>query len=277
MFVVEAIGPAATAGVRAGDELLAINGVPPFIDGVLSSGAVKWITNSSVNTPIQLTLHRPSTNATLTVQVNPTPPSPPGPNSNYKLLDGNVAYARVQGFSPEAVDAVLAAIADMRKEAQLRGLILDFRGNGGGSGTDRMVGAMVHSKVIGYWCDAKDHCTENLTDDSVQLLNLPVVTLTGRVCVSACDMFASAVKDLHLGALVGTRTAGEVSGPAYSFRLDDGTKLGLPKFYQIGANREIIDRIGVAPDHMVPLTADDLSAGRDPVIAKALELLQLLR
>ena len=40
-----------------------------------------------------------------------------------------------------------------------------------------------------------------------------------------------------------------------------------------GADHEIIDGIGVAPDYYLPLTAQDLSTGHDPDIAKALTLL----
>ena len=39
------------------------------------------------------------------------------------------------------------------------------------------------------------------------------------------------------------------------------------------ANREVIDKIGVPPDHHVPLTPEDAAAGRDPALAKALALL----
>jgi carboxyl-terminal processing protease len=49
--------------------------------------------------------------------------------------------------------------------------------------------------------------------------------------------------------------------------------LGLTTRYALAANREIIDDIGVAVDHQAPMTAADLSAGRDLALAKALTLL----
>ena len=45
----------------------------------------------------------------------------------------------------------------------------------------------------------------------------------------------------------------------------------------MGANRELINGIGVAPDHYLPLTAKDLRKGRDPAMAKALSLLSAAR
>jgi carboxyl-terminal processing protease len=40
-----------------------------------------------------------------------------------------------------------------------------------------------------------------------------------------------------------------------------------------GRTRRRVDTIGVAPDHLAPQTADDLSSGRDPGVDKALSLL----
>jgi carboxyl-terminal processing protease len=65
-----------------------------------------------------------------------------------------------------------------------------------------------------------------------------------------------------------------VSGPAEGFGLGDGSVLLLPRHRELSADREVINGIGVAPDHHVPLTAEDLSAGRDPALDKAVALLR---
>jgi carboxyl-terminal processing protease len=92
--------------------------------------------------------------------------------------------------------------------------------------------------------------------------------LTDRNCVSACEAFSGAVKDLRLGTLVGTRTAGILSGPATPYLLDDASLLILPARHALGADDEPIDGIGVAPDYYLPLTAHELSTGHDPDIAR---------
>ena len=111
------------------------------------------------------------------------------------------------------------------------------------------------------------------TGTDVPLLHLRLVVLTDRNCVSACDAFSGAVKDLRLGTLVGTRTSGILSGPAPGYQLDDGSVLALPAKHASGADHELIDGIGVAPDYYLPLTARDLSTGYDPDITEALTLL----
>jgi carboxyl-terminal processing protease len=200
----------------------------------------------------------------------------PGPGAGEpKLVDGNIAYIPLATFTVDAADKALRDIAELRMRTQLRAVILDLRSNGGGdpNAVAKMLGALTHDTVTDYFCDGKDHCAANYADSSVALLNLRVVALVDRKCASACEQFASAVKDLGLAALVGTRTAGRVN-PAHSYLLGDDTILWLPAFYQLGANREIYATIGVAADYYAPMTAADLSAGRDPGLAKAIDLLR---
>ena len=100
-----------------------------------------------------------------------------------------------------------------------------------------------------------------------------LAVLTDRNCESACDAFAGAVKDLHLGTLIGTRTAGIASGTPNIYLLDDGSLLSLPARYFVSADHEIINGIGVAPSYSLPYTAKDLATRHDPDITKALALL----
>jgi carboxyl-terminal processing protease len=271
--------PALSAGVQAGDEIITINGVPPYVNAVLNAGAISWITAPAEGTQVTLTLHRPATNATLTVALTAQNVAPPIIPIGATLVDGNIAYGKLEGFAVEQTEQLLNDISELNRTTHLRGVIFDLRGNGGGDGaaSSMLLDALVHDRVTDYWCNntpTRDHCTANRLDASVPLLNLPVVVLVDRVCASACDAFSGTVKDLHLGTLVGTRTSGVVSGPSDPYSLEDGSLIWLPAFYQIGANRERIDGIGVAPDYYAPLTAADLSAGRDPGLTKALELLR---
>jgi carboxyl-terminal processing protease len=224
---------------------------------------------------VKMTVRRPSTNETFTADVTPVRIDLPPRGVESKLLPGDVAYVKMPGFRGGFADEVFKAIADLRKDRTLRGVVLDLRGNGGGSPNEvsRLLGGWTRSKATSYWCDVKDKCQPNKADETVPLVNLPLAVLTDRGCASACDSFTSTVKDLKLGTLVGTRTAGAVSGPGSGFLLNDSSLIGLPKVHEIGANKEVINTVGVAPDHLAPLTSEALSAGRDPGVEKALSLL----
>jgi carboxyl-terminal processing protease len=272
-------GPAARAGLRPGDVIELVDGSAPFVDGVLSTGTTKLIYQQYPDDdPVHLTLYRPATRRTWTVSLTPTVFTPE-PRATAlvtaTLVRGDLAEIRLTGFAPGAAGQVRHAIAALRSRTRLRGVILDLRDNGGGSPVEvaKLLGSFTHGKIISYNCDADGTCTALRTDDHMPLLHLPLAVLTGRDCASACDAFSGAVKDLHAGTLIGSRTAGVVSGQANVYLLDDGSTLVLPATHMLSSNHEPIDGIGVAPDDVIPLTARDVSTGRDPELTRAITIL----
>ncbi|MGJ6967115.1 S41 family peptidase [Streptosporangium sp. G11] len=258
--------PAAKADIRPGDIVVKVNGVPPFVGDKVNQGFVDALAVD----PIRITLKRPTTGRIRTVELKEGPITRQPPAVTSRTLPGGVAYVQLPGFHEGAADQVIAKLGGKPKA-----VVLDLRGNGGGSPREvrRLLGAFAHGKVTSYFCPLKGDCVPNRTDDSVPLLGLRLVVLTDRGCASACDDFSAAVKGNDLGTLVGTRTAGAVSGPATGYLLDDGSVLLLPKVRHLGPDREIIDTVGVPVDHYAPMTALDLATGRDPGVAKALSIL----
>ncbi len=268
--------PAAGKGLRSGDVIVSVDSAPPFADGIISSG-VMHLLFGPYPAPGRVTvqLHRPATGRTWTVTLTPALYPAPPPLVQTKLLKGDIGYVLLPGFFPSAADKVVEAILDMTGNEKLRGLILDLRGNGGGDPAEvsQLLGAFTHGAAYTYDCDVHGSCPATYTGTDVPLLHLPLVVLTDRNCASACDAFSGAVKDLRLGTLVGTRTAGIVAAPAAGYLLDDASVVLLPARHELSAHHELINGIGVAPDYYVPLTAQDLSTGHDPDITKALTLL----
>src|SRR5690242_8354798 len=237
---VTAVEPGSAAdshGVRPGDVIVSVNGAPPFADGIISKGAMNLLFGpypQAGRVPVRL--HRPATGRTWTVTLTPVlNQAPPPPGASPKLLNRDIAYVHLTGFFPGAADLALQLISNLAPGAKLHGLILDLRGNGGGASVEvsRLLGAFTHGVAYAYDCDVHRSCAARYTDTSVTLLHLRLVVLTDRNCVSACDAFSGAVKDLRLGTLVGTRTGGIVSGPADGYLLDDGSMLGLPAKHEL--------------------------------------------
>ncbi|WP_433423430.1 S41 family peptidase [Microtetraspora malaysiensis] len=271
-------GAAQAAGVRPGDIIESINGSAPFIDAKPTPAIAALYPQYPQARPVRLRLLRQSTGRRWSVTLKPglfQRDLAALQVVQSKLLDDSIAYVRMRGFAPDSADRVLQAISRLRTGRTLTGVVLDLRGNGGGSPTEaiRLLSAFVHGKATAYLCTVDGTCEALRTDDTVELLDLPLMVLTDRSCASACEHFSSAVQDLRIGQLVGTRTAGVVSGPAQGYLLSNNTMLGFPTRHHLGPDREVIDRIGVPPDHYVPLTPKDAAAGRDPALAKALTLL----
>ncbi|MDA0635530.1 S41 family peptidase [Nonomuraea sp. MCN248] len=272
-------GAARAAGLRPGDVIESINGSVPFHDGKATAVIAALYPRYPQARPVRLRLLRQSTGRRWSVTLRP---------GLYQrdlttlravrseLLDGDVAYVRLRGFSSDAANRVFTAVSRLRAGRTLSGVVLDLRGNGGGSPVEaiRLVSAFAHGKVTGHLCTVRGVCEAMRTDDTVELIGLPLVVLTDRGCASACEHFTSAIKDLGAGRLVGTRTAGVISGPAQPYLLADNTLLSFPARHHLGPDREVIDRIGVPPDHHVPPTPEDAADGRDPALAKALTLLR---
>ncbi|MEV1003196.1 S41 family peptidase [Nonomuraea sp. NPDC050202] len=284
-------GAARAAGLRPGDVIESINGSAPFTGPKATPAIAALYQRYPQARPVRLRLLRQSTGRRWSVTLQPglyQQDLAALQVVRSKLLGDDLAYVRVTGFLPDSADRILRAITRLRQNRTLSGVVLDLRGNSGnsdgssggsgGSGgsiteATRLLSAFAHGKITAYHCTAGDTCTSLRTDDTVALLGLPLVVLTDRGCASACEHFSSAVKDLRAGLLVGTRTAGLISGPAQPYLLANNTILRLPAGHHLGPDREVIDRIGVPPDHHVPLTPADAAAGRDPALAKALTLL----
>jgi carboxyl-terminal processing protease len=275
-------GPAAGPGLRPGDVVTAVNGGPvpvrppqvvasPALDPAArrwTPASLGWIPASAA---VDLALERPSSGQafTVTLQARQLPPS----NVAARVLPGEVTYVRIDGFPTGTGDQVLADLRRLAPDGGMRGVVIDIRGNDGGdpSGVVRILSALVHDRTIASAVDGAGHRSIVRTDDSVPLLHQRLVVLIDGGSVSASELMAAAVRDLHLGHLVGERTAGVAAGAGLPFLLDDGSVLRIDTAFLLGPNAEIIDGIGVPADQAVPLTsAADLSSGSDPGIAQAL-------
>jgi carboxyl-terminal processing protease len=269
--------PAAAQHLAPGDIITTVNGSVPFSNGQLNPGVLAWLFPQPAldNPTIQVAFSRPRTGETWTATLPPSfyVPLLTSPVSARALSD-SVAYVSLADFVPNAGDVVRQALTGLHLKNP-RGIVLDLRGNPGGSptGVSQLLGAFVHDHIWGYLIDGNGQRFPQSVDNSVPLFHLSLVMLTNRQCASACDAFAGAVRDLGIGTLVGTRTAGAIAGAASSYFLNDGSVLQITAMRSAGVNGEMLNGIGVAPNYNVPLTAQELSSGQDPAIAKAMTLL----
>lgn len=94
---------------------------------------------------------------------------------------------------------------------------------------------------------------------------------------SAAEMVARVVQLEGRGTVIGDRTAGEVMVSEFR-QLDVGFGRRWVYFAQITVGDVVmsdgnrLEKVGVTPDELIIPTGEDLAAGRDPVMARALEL-----
>ena len=103
----------------------------------------------------------------------------------------------------------------------------------------------------------------------------PVAELIGPYTLSAGETFTQAVmgRTPHI-TRIGENTQG-VFSDVLDRRLPNGWSFGLPNEVYRTPEGTAFDGLGIPPDIAVPVFADDdVAGGKDPEIAKALELLR---
>jgi carboxyl-terminal processing protease len=158
---------------------------------------------------------------------------------------------------------VLNLLNEMRDEQDLDGLVIDLRGNGGGSldEANRLTGLFITEGPTVQIRGANDRI-EVMTDPDPELVyGGPLIVLVDRLSASASEIFAGAIQDYGRGIIMGSQTFGK--GTVQSVRpLNHGQlKITQAKFYRIsGASTQ---HKGVIPDILIPDTVDRTKVGED--------------
>jgi carboxyl-terminal processing protease len=135
-----------------------------------------------------------------------------------KLLDQGVGYLRLAGFSRNGTRDVLAAVNQQKAKAggNLKGLILDLRGNPGGlldeavELSDLFLSEGVIVKTVSDGAQRQREVREATTDPK-DLTGLPLVVLVNGSSASASEIVAGALKNNGRALIVGRPTFGKGS------------------------------------------------------------------
>jgi len=158
---------------------------------------------------------------------------------------------------------VVRLLNDLQKDQNLDGLVIDLRGNGGGSldEANQLTGLFINEGPTVQIRSANNR-VEVLEDPDPKLVySGPLIVLVDRLSASASEIFAGAIQDYGRGIIMGTPTFGK--GTVQSVRpLNHGQlKITQAKFYRIsGASTQ---HKGVIPDIILPETIDRTKVGED--------------
>lgn len=260
--------PAQEAGLRENDLLYKIDGQSTA--GMELSEIVSYIKGEE-GTKVHLTIYREGENDYLEVDVERRKIE--APTVKYEILKNNIGYIQITEFDDVTTDQFTEALAVV-KGAHARGLILDLRGNPGGSLNVVVdIARQILPKGLIVYTEDKYGEREEYNCDGRRQLDMPLVVLVNGNSASASEILAGAIKDYKMGTLVGTTTFGKGIVQRI-LPLTDGTalKLTISSYYTPNGNN--IHGVGIEPDVVCEFDSDAYyDEGVDNQLEKALEVL----
>jgi carboxyl-terminal processing protease len=199
--------PAARYGLKAGDEILSING--ECMKGKPSSYVSDHL-RGEADSKLTVTVRRPGVPDSLSIDVVRSVIALPAV-PYYGMYKG-YGYILLEQFTENCSKSVMKALVEL-KEQGAKGIILDLRGNGGGLLNEavEIVGLFVPkgTKLVetrGKYMQAE---TTYYTQRNPIDVDIPLVVLTDDQSASASEIVAGSLQDLDRAVIVGVRTFGK--------------------------------------------------------------------
>jgi carboxyl-terminal processing protease len=254
--------PAARAGLRVGDIILAINGTA--LDADTDSSETGLMLRGAPGSTVQLKIQREGQELEfdLTRQERVYVTS--------KMLPEGIGYIALTAFNQTASDQMKQALEGLLTQ-QPAGLIWDLRNNEGG---DMQAAQQILSYFIkdGLLFSAKltqDRTVEFRAKGNAMAANIPLVVLIDHTTYSAAETSAAAVAETGRGKTIGSRTYGKGVIQA-TVPLTEDTMLQLTVAKWLSPRGEWYQGRGVEPQIAA---SDDLATPADELLQKGIDLL----
>ncbi|MDC3954552.1 S41 family peptidase [Polyangium jinanense] len=238
--------PAARGGVKAGDEIVAIEGklvrgerlekIIGLMRGPAGSRVRITLRRQGVSEAIQLDLAREEIHVASVVG---------------KRLDSDIAYVKLRQFQAGTHEELLRVTAKLRAESSrpLRGVLLDMRNNPGGlvDEAEAVADEMLDTGVIYTTRHRGKVIDEAKASGGGALANLPIVTLVNEYSASSSELVAGALQDNRRASVIGSSTFGKGSVQTI-FDLPGGAGMRLTTMRYYTPSGRSIQAQGIQPD-----------------------------
>lgn len=282
--------PAAEVGLKVGDVILEIDGKD--VKGLMTD-KVSDMLRGDAGTTFLLKVDRPGESAPLEFKItrrNIQTPSVP----YYGILpNGETGYIQLSSFTDNCARDVRRAVIDL-KEQGAKNLVLDLRGNGGGSLKEavEIVNMFVPKglEIISTKGKLRQACHVYKSTREPLDTEIPLSVLVDGASASASEIVAGSLQDLDRAVIVGMRTFGKglvqisrdlpyngqlkvttskyyipsgrcIQALDYQHRDNAGRAIRTPdsltNIFHTAAGREVRDGGGIRPD--VEVKADEQS------------------
>lgn len=201
--------PAAKAGLIPGDIFLEVNGID--VTGKVTS-EVSELLKGTPGTVVKLKMQRPGEKEPFVkelkrekIKIDNIP--------YYTVFDNGVGYAILSQFTKDCARELKDVFVEMKKEHELKGFILDLRGNGGGllaEAVDIVNMFVPKNKLVVYQKGkVAEHNYNHYTQHEPLDLDIPLVILVNEGSASASEIVSGSIQDFDRGIIMGQRTFGK--------------------------------------------------------------------
>lgn len=224
--------PAAEVGLKKGDIILQID------DTLMTDKTVSYVSEhlrGDAGTTFVLKIQRPSTGKKMTFKITRRSIKMPE-ITYYGMRPNGIGYINLNTFTGEPAKPMRRAFMDLKKQGATK-LILDLRGNGGGSLAECV-------DIANMWIPKGVTLVE--TKGKIRRANseyktrlepidtvMPLIILVNDETASASEIVSGSVQDLDRGIIIGTRTYGKglVQIPNIEVPFNGNLKLTTSKYF----------------------------------------------
>jgi carboxyl-terminal processing protease len=200
--------PAHKAGLKAGDRILEING-KSMKDK--NSDDVSEILKGQPGVELNITISRAggAPNEVKVIREEIKIPNIP----YYGMVADGIGYIKLVNFTQNAGNEVKKAFTELKNNHELRAVILDLRGNGGGLLNEAVnitnIFVEQNQLIVSTKGKVSSKNQDHLTRFSAVDKEIPLAVLVDRNSASASEIVAGAIQDLDRGVVIGQRTFGK--------------------------------------------------------------------
>lgn len=237
--------PAEKAGLKAGDIIIAADGVAADENNYYD--VLDRIRGES-GTEVTLTILRNGE----TTEISVVRAAVLSNNVIYEPLEGGIAYIRILSFADFTVSEEFDAAISKAFADGCKSFIFDVRNNSGGY-LDEICAVLDKLLPEGPIINIVDKDGNTTTKDSdADCIEAPMTVLCNGATASAAELFTAALRDYKLAELIGTTTFGKGT-MQLTQPLPDGSALKLSSAFYNPPSNVSYDGVGIIPDHEVEL------------------------